>query len=155
MRHCSWFLFTLLTLLAACATPITPPPEFVQLLDGGEGYRIVTADDARVRVRDLPDPTEGGAGFWATTLKNDLVQRGYEFVGEGAVADSTGVQGQWLEFTVNAQGERAGFLIAVWPRSKGWLKRRHHLQVVEFLARADVFAQRVDAVRKALGSVRE
>ena len=155
MRNRSWFLFTLLSLLAACQTPITPPPEFVELQDPGEGYRAVTADDARLRVRNLDDETAADAKFWAGTLKSDLTQRGYEPVGEGAIADRTGVQGQWLEWVANAQGERVGYLVAVWPRTKGLLRQRPYLQVVEFMARDAVYQQRVEAVRKALGSVQK
>jgi hypothetical protein len=156
MRKCSWFLFTLLGLLTACATPpITLPADFVELRDPGEGFRAVTADDARLRVRDLEEETDAGAVFWAGTLKSDLVQRGYEIVGEGAIGDRTGVQGQWLEWVANAQGERVGYLVAVWPRERGLLRQRPYLQVVEFMARDAVYQQRVEAVRKALGSVQK
>ena len=155
MRHCSWFPIAVLSLLAACQTPIEPPPEFVELKDSGEGHRLVTADDARLRVRDLHESTEAAAPFWASTLKNELAQRGYEFVAEGAIADRDGVQGQWLEWIANAQGERVGYLVAVWPRSEGLLRKRPYLQVVEFMARDAVYKQRIDAVRKALGSVQK
>lgn len=156
MRNRSWFLFALLSLMAACATPpITPPPEFVELKDPGEGYRAVTADDARLRVRNLDDETAADAKFWAGTLRSDLAQRGYEAVGEGAIADQTGVQGQWLEWVANEQGERVGYLVAVWPRTKGLVWPRPYLQVVEFMARDAIYKQRIDAVKKALGSVQK
>lgn len=143
-----------LLMAAACATPIDPPPEFVVLKDAGEGHRLITADDARLRVREIAEESEGGAAFWAKTLRADLEQRGHRFVAEGDATDADQVPGRWLEFEVDADGERAHFLIALWPRTRGLLVKRHSLQVVEFLARDAVYAQRIEAVRKALGTVR-
>jgi hypothetical protein len=53
---------------AACAAPMQPPADFVVLKDPGEGFRAITSDDARLRVRDLAEPTKGGLDFWVDTL---------------------------------------------------------------------------------------
>lgn len=157
-RHSStpWLLLAVAAAGGACATPITLPDDFVVLGGSGEGHRAVTADDARLRVRSLGEPTEGSIEFWSETLRNDLVQqRGYELVGSGEVNDSGGQSGRWLEFATNVRGERVGLLIAVWER-RSWLPWLFapQLQVVEFAAPEPVFGSRVAAVRAALASVR-
>jgi hypothetical protein len=140
---------------AACAAPMQPPPDFVVLKDPGEGFRAVTADDARLRVRDLAEPTAGGIAFWSEALRADLLQRGYELVASGAAKAAGGRVGQWHEFAANVQGERVGYLVAVWVVEPSWLFRGGALRVVEFAAKHDVFKARVDAVRAALGTVRD
>ncbi len=149
------FVLLLLALLPACAAPMALPKEFVELKDSGEGWRAITSDDARLRVRDLSDPSPGGVEFWADTLRLDLVQgRGYEQVGSGEAKNKAGVAGRWLEFAANVQGERIGYLVAVWV-VEPWLPFSDpFLRVVESAAPDAVFRARVDAVREALATVR-
>jgi hypothetical protein len=143
----------LLMVAVSCTAPMTLPVDFVVLRDGGDGHRGVTADDARLRLRDLHEVTEGTVDFWADTLANDCVQqRGYELVARGEVKDSNGSDGRLLEFTANVNGERVGVLVAVWVRER--LFGGQFLRVVEFAARHDVFAARLPAVKAALASVR-
>lgn len=150
--------FTSLALLlaAACAAPMQLPQDFVELNDAGEGFRAVTSDDGRLRVRDVADPTDGGtAGFWADSLRRDLVeQRGYEEVAGGDVKNAAGGDGRWLELTANVGGRRVGYLVAVWVVDPWWPLARRSLRVVEFAAPDPVFRARVDAVKQALATVR-
>ena len=138
-----------LALLGACAAaPMDAPADFLVLRDQGEGWRAVTSDGARLRVRDLSDPSPGTAQFWADALRVDLVQqRGYELVASGEVANKAGAIGRWLELTANVHGERIGYLVAVWAANGA-------VRVVEFAARDDVFKLHVGAVRTALSTVR-
>lgn len=139
--------------LGACATPIELPQSFVHLRDGGAGYRAITNDDARLWVRTFKDPTEAGVEFWAGTLERDLVeQRGYEKVGDSIVKNRAGDEGRLLELAANVRGERVDYMIAVWaePVSFGsgtWIT------VVEFAASREVYQERIDSVRAALGTV--
>ena len=103
-----------LLLAAACAAPMRPPADFVVLQDAGEGFRAITSDDARLRVRDLAEPTKGGLDFWTDTLAQDLVARGYERKDQGEVKNAAGRTGRWLAFAANVQGEKVGYLVAVW-----------------------------------------
>lgn len=149
----SVFSLLLLVLATACAAPLTLPKEFVELKDAGEGYRAVTSDDARLRVRDLAEPTAGGVEFWAETLRSDLVQqRGYEPVDAGEVKNQDGVAGRWYQFAANVAGERVGYFVAVWVVDPAL--GPPFLRVVEFAARDEVFRARLDAVRAALATVR-
>ena len=138
---------------AACGSmPMQLPPDFVELGEVGNGHRAVTADDARLRVRNLFDSTKGSVDFWADTLCNDCVlQRGYELVERGEVNDRDGVSGRWLHFSANVGGETVGVLVAAWVRPR--LLKKPYLQVAEFVARQDVFAARLPAVRQALTTV--
>lgn len=156
MRAPRAMLASLLSLFAvACAAPMTLPKEFVELKDPGDGYRAVTSDDGRLRLRDLDDPTEGGVEFWADTLRLDLVQqRGYEQVDAGEVKNREGATGRWFQFAANVQGERVGYLVAVWVVDPWWPTSPKFLRVVEFAARDEVFRARLEAVRAALATVR-
>ena len=135
---------------AACATPIELSRDFVALAghDSGSDFRAVTGDDARVWLRRFDDPNEADLAFWAQALEHDFErQRGYDIVGKGDVMDADKNRGRWFECTANVDGERIGYLIAVWAGDGEVL-------VVEFAARGDVFAERVNSVRRALRTVR-
>jgi len=132
-RARNWPLLVLVAFAAGCAAPMTLPKEFVELKDPGDGFRAVTSDDARLRVRDLAEPTEGGVDFWIETMRLDLVQqRGYEQVADGEVKNRDGDGGRWFQFAANVQGERVGFFVAVWVVDPWW--RKPFLRVVEFAA---------------------
>jgi len=153
MRASWWSGLTLLATFAACKAPMELPQDFVELGAGGDGYRGVTADDARLRVRNLDDSTEGNVDFWADTLRNDCVQqRGYELVDRGELLDRDGESGRWLQFTANVGGEKVGLFLAVWVRSR--LLGKPYLQVAEFAARDAVFTARLPAVLQALTTLR-
>jgi hypothetical protein len=148
-------VFAALALLGACKVPMDTPANFVELRDGGDGWRAVTSDGARLRVRDLHDSTRATAQFWADTLRTDLVQqRGYELVASGEVANQAGGSGSWLELVANVHGERIGYLIAIWVLEPSLPTSNPYLRVVEFAARDDVFRAHVGAVRSALSTVR-
>ena len=72
MRALRSLAFVAVAFAAACAAPMQPPADFVVLKDPGEGFRAITSDDARLRVRDLAEPTKGGLDFWIDTLAQDL-----------------------------------------------------------------------------------
>jgi hypothetical protein len=148
MRARVRFVWPALCFLAACAAPMQAPPLFVELRDAGGGFRAVTSDDARLWVRDFRDPTTASIEFWAEALRQDFVQqRGYQWVDSGEVKNQEGAVGRWLELATEVDGERFGYLIALWVDG-------NRVRVVEFTARADVFALRLPAVRQALATVR-
>jgi hypothetical protein len=155
MRALSRLVFACLALLAACAAPLTLPKEFVELRDAGDGYRAITSDDARLRVRDMSDETPGGVEFWAETLRADLLQRGYEAVDAGDVSNVEGATGKWFQFVANVQGERNGYFVALWVlEGNPLLLTKRRVRLVEFTAREDVFTARLPAVRASLATVR-
>ena len=145
-----------LLLVSACATPISLPPEFVALGDQGEGYRAISSDDARVWVREMYDATPGELEFWAGNLERDFVaERGYELLDKGVVENRAHQEGRWLEFSTNVRGKRVDYLLALWVHDPWWwFTSGKWIQVVEFAAGHDVYAERVAAVRAALATVR-
>lgn len=132
---------------ASCGITMRLPQDFLRLEDRGD-LQAVTGDDARLWAREFSDPNEAPLAFWAAAVEHDLVQqRGYELVGKGEVEGRRGAAGIWLECAANVDGDRIGYLLALWVHGRD-------IRVVEFAARAEVFAARVDEVRKALPTVR-
>lgn len=143
-----------LGLLAACATPMRLPSEFLVL--GGKhdtsSFRAVTGDDARIWMRQFVEADGGDLAFWTQVLKRDFEERGYRMVGEGDCVDAAGTPGRWLEAAVEVDGERAGYLCAIWVADRGW-RAGSEITTVEFTARTEVFDARRAAVVGALGTV--
>ena len=148
MSRCTTTLLFLLAAIAGgCAAPIRLPKDFL-VLDAKSGYQAVTGDDARVWIREFDDPNEASLSFWAKAVEHEFTQqRGYDLVAKGTVKNRRGHEGAWFECAANVRGERIGYLVAIWVDGD-------EVQVVEFAARADVFAERVEAVRAALPTVR-
>ncbi|MFN6194337.1 MAG: hypothetical protein ACK5BN_11015 [Planctomycetota bacterium] len=158
MRACRRVLFAVASFAAlfaaACAAPMQPPTGFVVLEDPGEGFRAITSDDARLRVRALAEPTKGGLDFWVDTLAQDLGARGYERKDQGEVKNAAGRTGRWLAFAANVQGEKVGYLVAVWVVEPTLPWGAPLLRVAEFAAVDAVFQARVEAVKAALATVK-
>lgn len=141
-------------LLGGCKAPLTLPESFVELEDGGQGFRAVTSDDARLWVRTIAEPTEADVGFWVDNLRRDFVeQRGFELIGSGDVEDVSGNKGAWLELRAVVAGEEVGYLVAVWVEPGLFWFQDDEVKLVEFCARREVFDSRVDDVRAALRTV--
>ena len=151
--RCSLVLLALLA-MTACATPIELPSSFVELGDGGDGFRAMTSDDARVWVRTMTDPSPGDVDFWAETLKRDLVeQRGYEFVSACDVENAAGESGRCLELVANHRGQRVDYMIAIWARDRAWPWSGKEIRLVEFAAEHEAYERRIDAMREAMSTV--
>jgi hypothetical protein len=131
----------------ACAISMRLPKDFLQL-EHSDDLQAVTGDDARIWAREFEDENEAPLPFWAAAVEHDLVQqRGYELIAKGEVEGKRSAAGVWFECAANVGGERIGYLLALWVHG-------HEVRVVEFTARAEVFAARVAAVTKALPTVR-
>jgi len=139
-------------LAGACAIEMDLPEPFLQLDTPGSWLKATTPDDARLWVREFADPDQGSVQFWSEALKNDLTRnRGYALVETGEARDQEGREGVRMEFRTTTQGERVGYLVAVFvlPGSSS-----NTIRVLEFTAREAVFASHVDAVVVAIGSLR-
>lgn len=144
-----------LLLTGACSVSMDLPRDFLHLnppdllhLYMRSDLQAVTADDARIWMRTFDAGNEASVAFWTEAVEHDLVQqRGYELVAKGEVPGRNEASGVWLECAANVGGDRIGYLLALWVHGT-------QVRVVEFAARADVFAARVEAVRQALPSAR-
>lgn len=151
----SWLVLSLV-LLAGCATTMELPSDFSQLRHSAN-FRATTSDDAVLQVQEVLDPTmKSEPKFWIDALRSDFVgQRGYVETGAGEVTDGEGAVGQWVEFSGGLRGEKVGYLVAVWVRRGGLFGLgKARLRVVEFGGREAVYGVRVEAVKKALATVR-
>ena len=143
----AWAALLLCVAAAGCASARMDLPEDFLELEGRSDFQAVTADDARVWIREFSDRNEAPLAFWVGVLEHEFTtKRGYELVKKGEVNASLGT-GHWFECAANVRGERIGYLVAVWAQGDD-------ITVVEFAARAEVFAVRVDDVRAALTTVR-
>jgi len=140
------FLICACLCFASCAAPLQLPPGFLVLHEGDGDHRAVSGDDARVWYRRFEGNHDAGREFWRTAVEFEfLQQRGYELVGQGVVRDRDGNEGDWLECVANVGGERVGYLVAVWVHGET-------IHVVEYGARAAVYAVHVEQVRAALAT---
>lgn len=152
MRALSLMLLVLLP-LGACSLSMQLPATFL-VLEGDGGYRAMTGDDGRVWVREFDDPDDGNLSFWTEALRDDLLRnRGYQLTREGPVRDGAGRAGHLLECTATLEGERHGYLVAVFALPGGWFTGSA-VRVCEFTAREEVYARHVDAVRLAIPTLR-
>jgi hypothetical protein len=154
MRPLTCCAVAVLLFAAGCATSMRLPDQFLQLRKGN-GYRAVTADDARIWVRTFDNPEEGNVEFWSKILAEDLGRnRGYKIVNQGECRDAEGHDGRWLECSAQVDGEAMGYLVAVFSVPKSVLGLAgSKVCVCEFGAREPVFQQHVEAVRTALATL--
>jgi len=110
--------------------------------------RAVSADGVVVALRVEPNPENGAPEFWADAVRNELTQaRGYALAKEEEVKSASGLDGRLMEFTADAEGVKAAYLVAVFVKDDDVL-------VAEAGGKADAVAARRDALRTALLSVR-
>lgn len=136
---------------AACAMHMDVPEGFLRLKGREIGdVKAVTADDARIWVREFDVDQGASLEFWMRALRTELEQaRGYRLEpNEQEMVDAEGHKGRTLEGTIAMGGEVRGYLIAVFPLGES------KLRVAEFSARQDLFAKHIDAVRKAVTTAR-
>lgn len=144
-------LVALAALLTGCSLTMDLPPDFLRL-HPPRPLRAATPQDATLQVREFADAEGGTLDFWYAALRTNLVDaRGYEPTQEAAVQDGAGRSGKLLRCMTTYQGERMGYLVAVFV-IEGW--RSNSIRVVEFTAREAEFAQRVDAVQTAIATLR-
>jgi|JRYL01.1.fsa_nt_gb hypothetical protein len=142
-------------LLGACTAPMRLPDEFLTLAHAQRAgdFRATTGKGGDVWMRQFVERNEGNLEFWAQALEYDFEQRGYQRVAGGECTDASGAAGRWFEYTTGLRGERVGYLVALWVDDRGW-RPGCEITTVEFVARADEFAARRDAVFTALATVR-
>ncbi len=135
---------------------MTLPPEFLRVdRDVDAQIKAVTADDARLWVREFADDDLGDVEFWAATLRADCTERrGYRFVADGTATDGAGRAGRWLEFRHVHEGEPYGYLVAMFVRPGGVFAGSQTVRTVEFAAREAAFVARRLAVVDALATLR-
>lgn len=135
-----------------CGIGMDLPEPFLQLHTSGRELKATTPDDARLWVREFEDQDQGGLPFWAATLHNELTgSRGYELIEQSELRDGSGCPGRLFELRALVDGERWGYLVAVFVRAGTW---SNTICVAEFVAREDTFTTHAPAIRTALTTLR-
>lgn len=143
-----WALSLALLLGASCSISMDLPPDFLQIESGRAELKATTPDDARLWVRQYDDPDQGDLEFWAETLKLDLVRnRGYVLVEETEVQDAEGRKGRQMQFSLTAEGEPHGYLVAIFVCEGA---STNVIRVAEFVASRAAFAEYLDAVKVSM-----
>lgn len=141
--------------LASCSMHMDVPADFLRLEGEERGdVRAVTADGARIWVREFPVADQAELSFWVEAVRSELVDtRGYELVGTSEVEDAAGREGRAIEAATTVAGERCGYLLAVFVL-EGGVFTADAVRTVEFTARKDAFDAQVAAVRAAIATLR-
>jgi len=139
---------------ASCSLQMTLPPGFLRLKAREAGdLKAVTADDARIWVREFAVENDSNLDFWAQAVTADLKDaRGYQLAPDGDGHDGAGNLGKRFVGEVTTGGETCGYFVAVFFLPRGWLGN-DKVRVVEFTAKKALFDRQLDAVRNAVATL--
>lgn len=143
--------------LPACGGLSMDPPEGFLVLDReveteDEELRVVSADGARIWIREFADKDGGSLAFWADALEHDFVaRRGYELVSRTPMEDGAGREGVAQKYSTRADGTQHGYLIAVWVFGSG---SSTEIRVAEFTAPTEQFEAHLESVETAFETLR-
>lgn len=143
-----------LSSLSACAWQMELPPRFLRLDSSTDELKATTPDDARLWGRELTVTGDGTLDFWMTTLRHELLARGYELQREFPVTDGDGTKGQAMTFLACVEGEELGYLVALFLEPGGLLTDSDTLRLLEFVAPHDAWQRDHDAVEAAITTLR-
>ena len=133
------------------AVALDTPDGFLVVSETWSEIKATSSDGALLWVRTFDDPHGGDRAFWADALYNDFVDnRGYTMLEKNPAAIGAGartVDGDEMLFETFTHGALHKYLI--------WLfVERDTICVVEFVGRPEPFAERIDAVRESVESLK-
>ena len=144
--------------LSACSLQMNVPAGFLRLTGREHGdLRAVTADDARIWVRDFAVDDDATVEFWAASFADELKARGYQLEEKGEIQDGDGRRGRAFAGTTTVGGEACRYFAAVFLLPRGFLGdlfSSDHGRIAEFAAAEPLFAQHLDAVKAAVATLR-
>jgi len=109
-----------------------------------EELRAITADEARVLVREFHE-VGGDLAFWLAAIKRNMVDgRGYVLLTEKPVHDGRGRAGSELVFDTTVGGRPLRYLVAVFVTPDG---DERDIRTVEYVADKGTFDLYVEDVR--------
>jgi len=148
--------FALAFVFGACSLQMDLPPGFLRKRSEESGdLRAVTATGGRLRVRDFAVESHSTIAFWADTVRDEFVGRGYRLDDGIDVTDGAGRQGHAFRAQTVADGEPCGYFVAVFLVPGSWLPWSwDHVRVVEFAAKTAEFDQLGAAIQAAVATLR-
>lgn len=149
---CVLVIASLCGALSGCVS-MNLPEEFLVLDQGMGEFRAVTADEAKVWVREFtPEARDGTLVFWRDALKKDFTDnRGYVVLEENDTKDGRGRKGFELLCESEADGRAHRYLIAVFVLESAL---GNDIRTVEYTAEKSHFDEHLADVRKAIAELR-
>lgn len=150
MRSAPFNLIPLALLLATagCLT-MKLPADFLVLEEAPGSFRAVTADEAKVWVREFsPAARDGSLSFWRDALKKDFEDnRGYVVLEENTVTDGHGREGVELLCESQVGGRAQRYLISVFVLRTPF---GNDVRTVEYVADKERFDEHLASVREGI-----
>ena len=145
----SSLLFLLLS-LGCVGIPL--PSSFLPIVDEPGDFRAVTADEAKVWVRQFTVSEGGDLAFWQAALERDFIDnRGYVEVDKKVVKDAKGRDLALMTFDTRAGGLLHRYLIGVSAKPGAFGTVIH---VSEYVATKKVFPIYKEAVERAIRGIK-
>ena len=107
----------LLVPATGCVPQMETPDGYVRLQNPAWTYarKFVSADGVYVGVRKSQSAEGGSLDFWATAVRNELVQsKGYTLVKTAEITNADGTAGRCMDFAASIEGRRLGYVVALW-----------------------------------------
>ena len=141
---------SLVALLTSCLS-IDAPPGFLEIDAPAGQLKLLTADEAKLWVREFTDSEGGTLEFWADALQNDLIDnRGYTLIEARETSDAVRRPAREWRYEMTVGGRVYGFLVSL-CRVDDW--GDDSLRISQFVAEKSQFDTHLEEVRKAIASV--
>jgi len=130
------------------------PDGFLVVEKDREQIKVVSPDESKLWVRDLPAARRADLSFWSEALKNHLIRRrGYTLVEERPVENEDGQRGRELLFQVVTRGVTHRYLVTLHVRDGLPWSSKDTIRVSEFVASGEAFDRHIELVRRSTSPV--
>ena len=130
--------------------PMEAPSGFLVVRENRHELQAVSPDDARVWLREFPVDNKTGPEFWSKAIQTHLVDHlGYRLIDQSEVESISRQPGHQMLFEADSEQGPVRYLLTILRRPKPVWSRQGTIQVVEFAAPANLYADYIDAVGAA------
>ena len=130
--------------------PMSAPDGFLVVASNRRELQAVSPDDARVWLREFPVDNDTTPNFWARAIQTHLVDHlGYRLIDQTEITGPARQTGHQMLFESDSIQGPMRYLLTVLPQPKRAWSSKRKIQVVEFAATAELYAEYVDAVGEA------
>lgn len=130
--------------------PMEAPDGFLVVKESRHELQAVSPDDARVWWREFPVDNKTGPEFWAKAIQTHLVDHlGYRLIDQSEVVSFKQQPGHQMLFEADSDQGPVRYLLTILRKPKPVWSRRGAIQVIEFAAPANLYADYVNAVGAA------
>jgi hypothetical protein len=130
---------------------MTPPDGFLVVAESRLEVKAASSDSALLWVRAFDDRHDGDLDFWTDALFNDYVDnRGYVLIEKNPI-QAGDVKGEEMFFETNSHGALQKYLVSLFVVDGVFGST---ICVAEFVARSGPFETHLDAVRRAVTTLK-